>query len=388
MIILNSSKAFWYINKNMKTVTLLLLFVFVGNMAIAQNQPATQQDCDKEALKSEPGKWLPQPGDEVHTGTRKPAATDAAGAKKIFSQVGKLFQEKYKPVGADVYNYLTYNISPISSDYSNWYIYTISNFVFYCSNGKKSRNSEGLSSSVHINPGGALTVNFSEVPVYNERGEVSSEATNRGGFHSLSSKECKGGKLPDLSNGYHIVEGSQDYYVWITYEGKLPFRYVSRREFLEKQVAICEAKLKESNAYYSSKGWKEQLEMFPQYKEKMLEDKKNALSMYQKPLEAYRQDLKKDSAWLSEIAVVKNEPITDPATKKYLFSRYTFTKVIDGATSVPIMPNPAYYNRSLPRWAPQFMVINIGRTDGFLGQNIWKVVDANMEYFKSILANQ
>jgi hypothetical protein len=367
MIILNSSKAFWYINKNMKTVTLLLLFVFVGNMAIAQNQPATQQDCDKEALKSAPGKWLPQPGDEVHTGTRKPAATDAAGAKKIFSQVGKLFQEKYKPVGADVYNYLTYNISPISSDYSNWYIYTISNFVFYCSNGKKSRNSEGLSSSVHINPGGALTINFSEIPVYNERGEVSSEATNRGGFHSLSSKECKGGKLPDLSNGYHIVEGSQDYYVWITYEGKLPFRYVSRKEFLEKQVVLLEA----------------------QRKERKPGDSKEFLhSFFEMPLEAYRQDLKKDSAWLSEIAIVKHEPITDPATKKYLFSRYTFTKVIDGSTSVPIMPNPAYYNRSLPKWAPQFMVINVGRTDGFIGQNIRKVVDENMEYFKSLLANQ
>ncbi|MBX3253596.1 MAG: hypothetical protein KF862_05595 [Chitinophagaceae bacterium] len=351
----------------MKTATLLFLLVFGGITAAAQNQPAGQADCDKEELKSQPGKWLPQPGDEVHTNTRRPTAEEAGGAKKIFNQVGKLFQEKYKPVGVDVYNYLTYDISPIGSAYGNSYIYTISNFRFLCINGKRSRNSEGVSSSVYINPGGALTVNFSEIPIYDYRGEVNSEATNRGGFHSLSSKECKGGKLPDLSNGYHIVEGAQDYYVWITYEGKLPFRYVSRKEFLEKQVVLLEA----------------------QRKERKPGDSKDFLSMFfEKPLEAYRQDLKKDSAWLNETAVINHGSITDPATKKHLYSRYTFTKAIDGSTSVPIMPNPAYYNRSLPKWAPQFMVINVGRTDGFIGQNIRKVVDENISFFTSILANQ
>lgn len=344
----------------MKTATLLFLLVLCGITVSAQ-------DCDKEALKSLPGKWLPQPGDEVHSGTRRPAAADAAGAKKIFSQIGKLFQEKYKPVGVDVYNYLTHNTSPVSSTYGNWYIYTISNFMFYCSNGKKSRNSEGVSSSVHINPGGALTVNFSEMPVYDENGKLRSEATNTGGFYSLSPRECKGGRLPDISNGYHIVEGFKDYYVWITYEGKQPFRYVSRKEFLEKQVVLLEA----------------------QRKERKPGDSKEFLSsFFEMPLEAYRQDLKKDSVWLSEIAVVKNEPITDPATKKYLFSRYTFTTLDDPSMMVPIMPNPGYYNRSLPKWAPQFMVINVGRTDGFIGQNIRKVVDENISFFTSMLANQ
>lgn len=372
----------------MKTVRLLFLLVSGCITASAQDLPAGQTGCDKETLKNLPGKWLPQPSDEVHTGSLRPAAADAAGAKKIFDQIGQVFQEQYKPVGADVYNYLTHIIFPDNSAYGNAYIYTISNFLFYCSNGKKARNSEGVSSSVHVNPESALTTKFSEMPIYNESGEVSSDATNTCGFHSLSSKECKGGKLPDLSNGYHSIEGVQDYYVWITHKDKQPYRYVSRKDFLEKQVAICEAKLSEKNKYYSSKGWKEQFEAFPQYKEKMLESKKSDLAMYEKPLEAYRQDLKKDAAWLSEIAIVKNEPITDPATKKYLFSRYTFSNVIDGSTSVPIMPNPDYYNPNLPKWAPQFMVINVRRTDGFIGQNVRKVVDNNIESFRSILVTK
>ena len=286
------------------------LFIFFlclyGAAAYAQEPIAI--GCDSEQLKTLPGKWLPQPGDEV--GSPRPSAADAAGAKSVFNKIGKMFQQEYKPVGVDVYNYLTHNITP-GGPYGNWYIYTISNFRFLCINGKRTKNNEGVSSSIHINPAGTLTFKFSEMPVYDESGKVSSEATNTGGFHSLSKRECKEKKLPDLSKGYHSFESGNDYYVWITHEGKLPYRYVSRKEFLEKQVAICEAKLKELNKNYSSKGWKEQLEMFPQYKEKMLEDKKKHLSMYEDPLEAYRQDLKNDETWLNEIAVVKRESVSD-----------------------------------------------------------------------------
>lgn len=348
----------------MKKIFIFFLCLY-GAAASAQEPIAI--GCDKEALTTQPGKWLPQPGDEVHTGSSRPTAADAAGAKKVFSQVGKMFQEKYKPVGADTYNYLTHNITPGSSAYGNWYIYTISNFRFICVNGKKVKNSEGVSSAVHVNPAGSLTVSFSEMPIYNERGEVNSEAANKGGFHALSSRECKGGKLPDLSNGYHTVESGNDYYVWITYQGKQPYRYVSRKEFLEKQVALLEA----------------------QRKERKPGDSKEFLSsFFEKPLEAYRQDLKKDEAWLNEMAVVKNEGIRDSVTNAYQYSRYIFTSLDNPAMSVPIMPNPDYYNRSLPKWAPQCMIINVGRTDGFLGQNIRKVVDENIEYFKSLLVNK
>ena len=319
------------------------LFIFFlclyGAAAYAQEPIAI--GCDSEQLKTLPGKWLPQPGDEV--GSPRPSAADAAGAKSVFNKIGKMFQQEYKPVGVDVYNYLTHNITP-GSPYGNWYIYTISNFRFLCINGKRTKNSEGVSSSIHINPAGTLTFKFSEMPVYDESGKVCSEATNSSGFHSLSQRECKGRKLPDLSKGYHSFESGNDYYVWITHEGKMPYRYVSRKEFLEKQVAICEAKLKELNKKYSSKGWKEQLEMFPQYKEKMLEDKKKHLSMYDDPLEAYRQDLKNDETWLNEMAVVKRESVSG-------VYRYVFTTVDDPyMRAVPIMPNPDYYNRNLSKW--------------------------------------
>lgn len=111
----------------------------------------------------------------------------------------------------------------------------------------------------------------------------------------------------------------------------------------------------------------------------MLEDKKKHLAMFENPLEAYRKDLKKDSVWLNKMAVVKQETISG-------VYRYVFTTVDDPYMRVvPIMPNPDYYNRKLPKSAPQFMVINVGRIDGFIGENIRKVVDANIDFFKSLL---
>ncbi len=324
------------------------------------------QDCDKEALKTLPGKWLPQPGDQVESGTPKPSAADLAGAKQTMNKIGQMFKEQYKPVGADVYNYLTHNTT--KNAYANSYIYTISNFRFLCINGKRTKNSEAVSSAVYINPVRISgQIQFLDMPLYNERGELSSEANNGFGFYALSTGECKGGKLPDFSNGYHTVESGRNYYVWITYEGKLPYRYVSRKQFLEKQVALLEARRKERKPGDS----KEFLSMF-----------------FEKPLEAYRQDLKKEQAWLNEKAVVKEEGIRDPVTKAFLYSRFVFTSLDDPAMSVPIMSNPDYYNRSLPKWAAQFIIINVGRTDDFIGQNIRKVVDNNIDFFKSLLGSK
>jgi len=367
-----------------KTFTMKKLFIFFlclyGASASAQEPIAI--GCDNEKLKSEPGKWLPQPKDEVDLSSSRPSAADVAGAKTVFNKMGKLFQEQYNPLGVDVYNYLTHFSAP-GSLYSNSYIYTLSNFRYLCINGKRARNAEAVSSSVTINPvqtsGG---VQFRKMDVYDQSGKLSSEVDNTGGFYSLTSTQCKGKRLPDFSNGYHSFQSGGDYYVWITYEGKMPYRYVSRKEFLEKQVVIGEAKLKEKNKYYSSKDWKELLDLLPENKEKLLEGKESELSRYEDLLESYRKDLRKDSAWLNKIAVVKQETVSD-------VYRYVFTTVDDPYMSaVPIMPNPDYYNRKLPKWAPQFMIIDISWSEDFIGKNIRKVIDNNIEYFKSILVNQ
>lgn len=345
----------------MKYLILLVLCLYTAAIA-AQQAPSV--DCDSEALMKQPGKWLPSAGDEVDTGTLRPTPADAAATRKLFGRISTFFREKYVPIGADVYDYLTHHIS--SGTISNGYIYTLSNFRWICVNGKKTKNSEAVSSAIHVNPDGALGVWFREMPIYNERGVVSPEAAGSLGFYALTPRECPNGKLPDSSKGHFIVQGINESYVWITYPGKLPYRYVTRKEFLEKQIALLEA----------------------QRKERKPGDPQEFLStFFEKPLEAYRNDLKKDTAWLNAIAIVKPEVIKDFSSTRYLYSRYGFTTLTDPVMSVPILPNPAYYNRNLPKSSPQLMIIRTGRTDNFIGQNFRKIVEENLGFFKSLLGS-
>ncbi len=356
----------------MKYLT-IFLFLLCGGAA-------TAQDCDREALKTLPGKWLPQPGNSV---TGKLSAAEIAGAKKVLSRIQQMFQEKYRPVGMDTYHHHHYleDDHTDKNSYGNSAIYTIRNFLLVCVKGRKETSAEGVGSYVHINPGGLFNRELSEIPVYDEYGKIN----NSPGFYSLRPNECPGGKLPDFSDGYHAVETSAGYLVWITYPGKQPFRYVSRREFLEKQAAFCEANLKELNKHYSSKSWKEQLEMHPQSKESILNGMKQTLGIYEMPLQAYRQDLKKDAAWLNEMAIVNYLSTTDPETKNN-YLRYNFTALDDPYMSVPIMPDPGYYDRNLPKWAPQFITISVRQADSFISQNVRKVADENIEFFNGLLA--
>lgn len=354
----------------MKNLLFLILLIY--------SITASAQECDQEALKSQPGKWLPQLKDSYTNEPYKISAADIAGARKILTRIQQLFQEKYKPTGTDAYHHFHFmnDYFPGSNTYGNRYTYTLRNFLLYCLDGKKQTSAEGVGSFIHVNRGGSLYTEFSEIPVYDEQGKINKESL---GFYSLSSKECKDGKLPDLSNGYLAFEDGNWYSVWITHEGKQPFRYVSRKEFLEKQVAICQAKIKELNEQYAKPAMLAAMNASGgAYKEDILKGKKLSLSLQEKPLEAYRQDLKKEEAWLNEMAVVKFEGGAE-------LSRFVFTTLNDGAMSVPIMPNPGYYNRKLPKWAPQFILIEIRAADSFFGKNVRKIVDNNIGFFKTLL---
>ena len=236
------------------------------------------QDCDREALKTLPGKWLPQPGYSV---TGKLSAAEIAGAKKVLNRIQQMFQEKYKPVGMDAYHHFHFMADESNNKniYGNSSIYTIRNFLLVCAKGRKETSAEGVGSFVHINPAGIYDRDFSEIPIYDEYGKINSGP----GFYSLSATDCVGGKLPDFSKGYHIVEQTNSFTVWITSEGRQPFRYVSRKEFLEKQVAICEAELKEKNKYYSSKEAEGELRKVSTIKEDMLNSMKQILTIMNCP---------------------------------------------------------------------------------------------------------
>ncbi len=344
---------------------------------------ASAQDCDSESVQTMPGKWLPRPQDVFHA---RPSAADIAGARKTMGRIEQFFREHHQPIGMDSHQSYSFDDDRETGEgnYGNRYIHTLRNYNFYCAKGQKRTNPEGTGNYVHINPGSSLRISFAEIPVYDEYRKT---VNGSPGFHLLDRYDCVGGKLPDFSDGYHLPETPGDYTVWITYPGKQPFRYVSRKEFLEKQVAICEAEIKDLNQKYASPEWKEMMSVLKDQKEKIDNDMKESLSVFEKTMEAYRQDLKKDEAWLNEMAVIKYEGVNDPVTRKHLYSRFAFTTVDNPLMGVPIMPNPGYYNRKLPKWAPQFIVVNVTNIDSFVAKSVRKLVADNIDFFKSLLAD-
>mgnify|MGYP007132079297 CR=1 FL=1 len=114
---------------------------------------------------------------------------------------------------------------------------------------------------------------------------------------------------------------------------------------------------------------------------------KQILAIHEMPLQAYRQDLKKEEAWLNEMAIVNYLSTASPETKNS-YMRYNFTTLDDVYMRVPIMPNPGYYDRSLPKWAPQFIRIDVREAKQFISKDVRKLVDENIDFFKSLLTNR
>ena len=119
----------------------------------------------------------------------------------------------------------------------------------------------------------------------------------------------------------------------ITYDGKLPFTYVNKKEFLEKQKKLLMLAMPRS-----IESSRENL------KARTEQDYKNALAKIETLL-------KMPSGESDQPAVVKQDP------KDYL--SYLFTTTDDAFAKVLIKPNPGYFNSKLPRSSPQFFVVNI-----------------------------
>ncbi len=143
---------------------------------------------------------------------------------------------------------------------------------------------------------------------------------------------------------------------WLTRAGALPFRFVTRREFLSKQIEIVRSKSTPSPGL---------------------------LAYYQRLLGEATDDV----AFLKEAQV--------PGLSE---SGFVFTTLEDRANRIYVTVNPDYYDRTLPKSAPQHILIRLKRGDvGFLNstgngarhlesiQKLREIVRANLPEFRSMV---
>lgn len=272
--------------------------------------PAAAQNtyCDSAQFNSLTNVWKPQP--DQNTG--EVTAVELAAERKILGRVLEMFKSAYVPNGAIGYHSTDYQILPQAvtnqSRYGNTYSFVLSNHKIECRNDKPVAIDVSLGNvSVQVNTSfvgeathGDSAVGFSFLPR---------------GYYQRKDKTA----LPEAN-----AEGIQEFNFgdgttvwWLTRSGVLPFRVITRREFLEKQIEILRSRAGTS--------------------EKRI---------------AYYQGLLNDSP--NEVAIVKD--IEVPSLNGYA---YVFTTLADRASRVFVTVNPDYYDRRQPKSTPQHILIRL-----------------------------
>ena len=320
----------------------VVLLTWNASLATAQNTR-----CDASQFDALTDMWKLEPDQN----TRAVSAAELAAERNVMLRVVQMFKSAFVPTGAVGYYGVNYDILPQAvtnkSRYGNTYIFTLSNQKIECRSGKPVALDVSLGNvSVQVNmqfigeaEHGQSDVGFSYLPrgYYQRKDRIALPEANAEGIQE-----------------FNFVDGTMVW--WFTRAGALPFRYVTRREFLNKQIEIVRSRSTPSPG-----------------------------------LLAYYQRLLSDAT--DDVAFVKQAPV--PGLTE---SGYVFTTLEDRANRVCVTVNPGYYDRSLPTSAPQHILIRLKRGSvGFLNstgngprhfesiQKLREIVGANLPEFRSMV---
>jgi hypothetical protein len=293
---------------------LIVLCLLLVSMNIAA------QDCTEASILQKPGIWKEGMKGSI---SGIPLA-DLDREKKVVAALHLLIKSKYTPMGVQADFNGSYD-TPDREIPVNNYDYNIY-FLHYFCEGNIIKTDHETSTSLSI------SANRFDAKIY----EMPDENNAPGeGFFSMK-------KMPvDKDGNYYFeqvtslglgVSGKSRTWL-ITYDKKLPFSYVTKKEFLEKQKQLLLLAMPKS-----IESSKESL------KSKTEQDFKNALSKIEKLMKMPSEDS-------GQPAIVKQDPAD--------YLSYLFTTDADAFGKVLIKPNPGYFNSKLPRSAPQFFVVNI-----------------------------
>ena len=296
--------------------------------ASAQNTP-----CDSAQFNDLKGMWKVTPDQNTHQVT----AAELAAERKIMQRVAEMFRSSYEPHGVIGYTSVNYNTRPqivtSKSRYGNTYVYALSNHKIECRNGKPVAIDVSFgTASVQVNVEfvGEATVGdsytgFSYLPR---------------GYYQLK----EGIRLPQANaegvHEFNFVDGTTVW--WLTRGGALPFRYVTKREFLNKQIQLLQAR----------------------------SDIRPELIAY------YKRQL---SDATDDVAFVKEESEVPGLGGR----AYVFTTLEDRANRIYVTVNPDYYDRSQSKAAPQHVLIRI-RHENARSLNTTGIGQRHLESFQKL----
>lgn len=288
---------------------LLLVALVTWNATLASAQ-STQ--CDASQFDALTNMWKMVPDQN----TRQIPAGELAAERKVMQRVVEMFKSAFVPTGAAGYYGVNYDILPQAvtntSRYGNTYMFTLSNHKIECRSGKPVALDVSLGNvSVQVNmhlvgeaENGDASAGFAYLPR---------------GYYQLKDAIALPQPSADGIHGFNFVDGTTVW--WLTRAGALPFRFVTKREFLNRQIEIVGSRSAPSTGL---------------------------LAYYQRLLSEATDD----------VAFVKQAQVPGLAE-----TGYVFTTLEDRANRVYVTVRSDYYDRSLPKSAPQHMLIRLKRAD-------------------------
>ena len=285
---------------------------------------AYSQDCTQALASQKPGIW--KEGTKGSVSGIAPA--DLEKERKVVAAINLLVKSSYSPIGVEADFNGSYD-RPDTEVPVNIYDYNIY-FLHYICVGNVIKTDHETSTSLTV------SVNRFDPKIYEKPDENNLPAE---GFYSLK-------KMPVEKDGNYFFEENASLGMgaagksrtWlITHDNKLPFAYVTKKEFLEKQKNML--LLAMPKAIESSRD---------NLKTKTEQDFKKALAKIEILM-------KMPSSESDQPAIVKQDP------NDYL--SFLFTANDDPFSKVLIKPNSGYFNSKLPRSFPQFIVVNITGDD-------------------------
>jgi len=335
------------------------LLLFCG--FILSSLVVTGQACNEALLLSKPGIWK----EGLKGSVSGIAAADLTREKSIVANLHSMVKAGYNPMGL-VADFSFSFESPYPNMSSNIYAYSIIPLGYYCENNMVKTSHE---TSTYFQ----IRVNGFEAEIYDTL-DIS-ELTSGTGYHYLAD-------MPVEKEGYYYFKEKEVTLAFglpgkssrwlITWDGKLPYAYVTKKEFLERRKKILtnsklntERNFKEvlKNMEIERKFKEEEYKGDPERLKKYMKmDYNNIKERYEKLLaendQKYRPAflkietlLRMDPSALSQPSIVKNDP--------YDHLSYLFVDETDPMGEILIKPNPSYFNKKLPRYSPQFFSVFI-----------------------------
>lgn len=343
---------------------LSLLFIFIFSLI-----KGFSQNCNSVTVSQLPGTWK--------EGMKNPStgyaeAAVIAKAKKNMEAFHNLVRSKYSPVGLQA----AYAFSRINKE-SNLKLYTYSYSLYFhpfsCNKNTVTPTFDFMGKlRMFVNPGfffqgGGL--DFMVEKDHLQYGWIDKIPVQKNGIWDF-------GEIDDVDGNATYTTDYKSHQWLITYDGKLPFQYVSRLEFLQKKKAGVQKEKQEAIT-----DTKERIPIRPRAEQdkekedalkKIKEDAakgrgdwtrqflRNYQTDEQKQEEAIRKMNKYFDDQLHEIDVQLQLPekeLQQPAIMKN--GAQGFVKEGETGVRILVKENPDYYNKKLPNSAVQLIMVNL-----------------------------